>query len=314
MINKKVSIIIPIYNVEKYLDKCIESIVGQTYKNLEIILVDDGSPDSCPSICDDWAKKDNRIKVIHKTNGGVSSARNTGIDAATGDYVVFIDGDDCINAKFSQFIENADENSDIVITPWTTLDVANEVLELIDANFESLISRYDLTIASSCAKLFKVATISGVKFSEGVTVGEDKEFVIKALLKSDNVEIINLPFYEYTQNPESVMSNKGYRLICKLFDSTQKVFDNIETYECSSERKLVIKREFSSNLYGVFRFYPNCNKSEQKLVRKLIKENKHLLKIVTVKSKKIMYYIMQVFGVRFGLAMLHWLRKFKIVE
>ena len=91
-----VSVIVPVYKVEKYLDKCIESIVGQTYENLEIILVDDGSPDNCPTMCDEWAQKDSRIKVIHKENGGLSSARNAGLDACTGDYIGFVDSDDWI--------------------------------------------------------------------------------------------------------------------------------------------------------------------------------------------------------------------------
>lgn len=92
----KVSVIVPIYKVESYLDQCVQSIVDQTYKNLEIILVDDGSPDHCPIVCDAWAEKDSRIRVIHKENGGFSSARNVGLDAATGDYIQFVDSDDWI--------------------------------------------------------------------------------------------------------------------------------------------------------------------------------------------------------------------------
>ena len=92
----KVSVIVPIYKVEPYLDQCVQSIVNQTYKNLEIILVDDGSPDNSPAMCDAWAEKDNRIRVIHKENGGFSSARNAGLDAATGDYIQFVDSDDWI--------------------------------------------------------------------------------------------------------------------------------------------------------------------------------------------------------------------------
>ena len=91
-----VSIIVPIYGVEEYLNKCINSIINQTYKNLEIILVDDGSPDKCPEICDAFEKKDDRIKVIHKKNGGLSDARNAGLDIAHGDYFVFVDSDDWI--------------------------------------------------------------------------------------------------------------------------------------------------------------------------------------------------------------------------
>ena len=129
--NVKISIIVPVYKVEKYLDKCVNSIVGQTYKNLEIILVDDGSPDNCPAMCDEWAQKDSRIKVIHKKNGGLSSARNAGLDACTGDYIGFVDSDDWIEPDMYEYLlnigmkNNADvsrcefvieaENSDITV-------------------------------------------------------------------------------------------------------------------------------------------------------------------------------------------------------
>ena len=92
----KVSVVIPVYNVEKYLDRCIDSVVNQTYRNIEIILVDDGSPDGCPKKCDEWSEKDSRIKVIHKENQGLGMARNTGIDNATGEYIFFFDSDDFV--------------------------------------------------------------------------------------------------------------------------------------------------------------------------------------------------------------------------
>lgn len=92
-----ISVIVPVYKVEPYLDRCVQSIVDQTYKNLEIILVDDGSPDNCPAMCDAWAEKDSRVLVIHKENGGVSSARNAGLDMATGDYISFVDADDLLD-------------------------------------------------------------------------------------------------------------------------------------------------------------------------------------------------------------------------
>ena len=105
-----ISVIVPVYNVESYLNRCIESLVRQTYKYLEIILVDDGSLDGCPHICDKWSERDNRIHVIHKTNGGLSSARNAGLKVAKGEYIAFLDSDDWIHTKFiehlyiSQFI------------------------------------------------------------------------------------------------------------------------------------------------------------------------------------------------------------------
>lgn len=113
----KVTVVIPIYNVEKYLDRCVESIVSQTYENLEIILVDDGSPDRCPQMCDEWAKRDSRITVIHKTNAGLGMARNTGIDNAHGKYVCFFDSDDYVDrTTVEKCVKNAEEyRSDVVI-------------------------------------------------------------------------------------------------------------------------------------------------------------------------------------------------------
>lgn len=99
--SKTVTVVIPIYNVEKYLNRCIESVVGQTYENLEIILVDDESPDNCPQICEDWKNRDNRIKVVHKKNAGLGYARNTGIDCATGEYICFVDSDDYVAADIA---------------------------------------------------------------------------------------------------------------------------------------------------------------------------------------------------------------------
>lgn len=114
--NPKVSIIVPIYNVEKYLDRCMNSLINQTLKDIEIIMVDDGSPDNCPKMCDEWAKKDSRIKVVHKKNGGLGYARNSGLDVATGEYVAFVDSDDYIDLKMYEILyDNATKsNADAV--------------------------------------------------------------------------------------------------------------------------------------------------------------------------------------------------------
>ena len=113
----KISIIVPVYKVERYLENCIESIINQTFKDFELILVDDGSPDRCGLICDNYAKKDERIKVIHKKNEGLSAARNSGIQIAKGEYIAFVDSDDCINKNmYETLYDTAIENkSDIVV-------------------------------------------------------------------------------------------------------------------------------------------------------------------------------------------------------
>ena len=107
-----ISVIVPVYKVEPYLRKCVDSILAQTYTNLEVILVDDGSPDNCGAICDEYAVKDNRVKVIHKENGGVSSARNVGLDAAGGEFVCFVDSDDIVSTRFVEYLKKAQELCD----------------------------------------------------------------------------------------------------------------------------------------------------------------------------------------------------------
>lgn len=119
---KLITIIIPVYNTEKYLKKCVMSIVNQTYKNLEIILIDDGSTDSSPMICDTLAEKDNRITVIHQANGGLSSARNTGLDNMHGDYVMFVDSDDYTDTNMIEFLLNQIGNADISMCGYTDFD------------------------------------------------------------------------------------------------------------------------------------------------------------------------------------------------
>lgn len=115
-----ISIIIPIYKVEQYLDECVTSIINQTYKDLEIILVDDGSPDYCPQMCDEWAKKDSRIKVVHKENGGLSSARNAGLAVANGEYIGFVDSDDYVDGTMYEDlmqVMNQNEKTMVVSSP-----------------------------------------------------------------------------------------------------------------------------------------------------------------------------------------------------
>lgn len=146
-----ISVIVPIYNVEKYLNKCIESIINQSYSNLEIILVDDGSKDSSGIMCDSYILKDKRIKVIHKENGGLSDARNVGLDKAKGEYIVFIDSDDWIDEKMIEILYNIikKNNSDISICDYflaynEEIQTQKEDIEIINlSNIEALKTIYD---------------------------------------------------------------------------------------------------------------------------------------------------------------------------
>ncbi len=176
---EKVSVIIPIYKVEKYLDECIRSVVKQSHTNLEIILVDDGSPDACPAMCDKWADKDDRIQVIHKENGGLSDARNAGMKTMTGDYVLFVDSDDYLaNNMVEELLEKANQYScDIVMCNKTVVTKTNQKKELDDESVQvfegdDIVENYLYQRNDFCSgiwnKLIKMEIIKDLEFPKGI--------------------------------------------------------------------------------------------------------------------------------------------------
>ena len=209
--NTLISIIVPVYKVEKYLDECVQSLVDQTYKNLEIILVDDGSPDRCPQMCDDWARKDSRIRVIHKPNGGLSSARNAGLDAAKGDYIGFVDSDDIIDTEMYEKLYEPFENFpnvgitscmifryvDGCITPYNkSWDVRKpRLLAYKDFAIELLPCQRNFVI---CCKLFKKELVQDVRFEVGKR-NEDSLFIfaLSQNVKNSKWDMLEVPFYGY---------------------------------------------------------------------------------------------------------------------
>lgn len=218
---EKLSVIVPIYNVEEYLDECIKSIVNQTYKNLEIILVDDGSPDHCPELCDIWAEKDSRIKVIHKENGGVSSARNAGLDAAIGDFIAFVDSDDYLDFDMYEIMltqmreHNADmaqcgivrENADGSVEVWDSFDAPIVVMD----NTQLLCSVGEaagVLPVSPCNKIFKAEVIDVIRYDESLKYAEDTLFNFSAARNINKAVIQNVPRYHYVNNSGSASHQK----------------------------------------------------------------------------------------------------------
>lgn len=215
--NDLISVIVPIYNVEKYLEQCIESITNQSYTNLEIILVDDSSPDNCPAICDDWAKKDNRIRVIHKDNGGLSSARNAGITVATGKYITFVDSDDYIEPDMYEKLINImyQTSSDIVscklrfVYDAGSYSVSSEdSCELTEYNSEEALSALidDKLRQVVWNKLYKTELINNIQFEVG-KYHEDEFWSYQVIGKSDKVTTIDYTGYNYRQRSDSIMGN-----------------------------------------------------------------------------------------------------------
>ena len=188
MQNALVSVIVPAYNVQEYLDKCVESIVGQTYKNLEIILVDDGSPDNCPAICDNWAKKDGRIKVIHKENGGVSSARNSALDMAAGEYICFVDSDDFIEPNAVGYMLENIGDADVIQCGFSYdhADGRVEKYDITEADFTGEDAAraviMDKVRPEVWGKLYSAHLLAEIRFDTSKKYGEDL-FINYLLLK-----------------------------------------------------------------------------------------------------------------------------------
>jgi glycosyltransferase involved in cell wall biosynthesis len=209
-----VSVIVPIYNVELYLEKCLDSIINQTYKNLEIILIDDGSPDNCGKICDEYVLKDKRIKVIHKSNGGQSSARNIGLDIAKGEYIAFVDSDDYIaDNMYKDLVDIAQkENADIAICAHYIVNYKGDRISQED-NISNLTIdeiRY-LILMDKCSnypwnKLYRADLFKNLRFYAGVYF-EDMFIMPTLFFSAKKIVSTKEPYYYYNcKNQNSTMS------------------------------------------------------------------------------------------------------------
>ena len=213
-----ISIILPVYNVEKYLDKCMETIINQTYKNLEIILVDDGSPDNCPHMCDEWATKDKRVKVIHKPNGGVSTARNEGLKVAKGNFIGFVDPDDFIDVTMYEELYKCIKEKDahMAMCRFTKTTENGEIINYIETRFNDitneniflfyLLNYYfkkdgniytDNIMGSNWRVLYKRDFIGTQKFIEGVALAEDLIFNMELIKKDTKIALVDKSLYYY---------------------------------------------------------------------------------------------------------------------
>ncbi|WP_209122915.1 glycosyltransferase [Alkalihalobacillus sp. BA299] len=223
----KISVVIPVYNVEKWISDCIEILLNQPYNNLEILLINDGSTDYSGIICDKLAEKDKRITVFHKNNGGVSSARNKGIQLATGDYIVFIDADDKVDREFFVKLVSIAQSKkcDVVISGYKTIPNKQNIVpgyklnELLDGksmilSSNNIHSNNDLCFSWRYFYKLKVITDKKIKFSEKISIGEDVIFNLEVLLASSRVYAIPEPLYFYTiNNSESAMSKQHKPLL-----------------------------------------------------------------------------------------------------
>ncbi len=226
------SVIIPVYNVEEYLVKCVESVLNQTYRYLEVILVNDGSKDGSGRICDELAAKDSRIKVIHQENGGLSKARNAGIEAATGEYITFVDSDDWIEADAYEHLLNLMEKYRVKLVCGGNFDVDGETgektLGLTPAKeevitTEEMVARMFLwqgCDSSACDKIYHRSLLETFRYPEG-RVCEDVAVTYKIVLSTDRAAMSDRPFYNYYHRPGSITISTAEEITDKTFHFSQ---------------------------------------------------------------------------------------------
>lgn len=260
-----VSVIVPVYKVEKYLDKCISSIVNQTYKNLEIILVDDGSPDNCPQICDEWVKKDTRIKVIHKPNGGLSSARNTGLDICKGEYICFVDSDDWIEPNYVHELYTTlhQNNADMSICGISNINEQGKEIRHItpiaksyysnDEKF-NLIAEKSIMVVIAWNKMYKKKIWKNLRYPLN-KINED-EFVLFDLINNteNGISVTFQNLYNYLNRSNSITHNSNSNGIFDALTAFKERYSKVS----SSYLKDVVGLQILSYYIALYRrFHKN---------------------------------------------------------
>lgn len=235
------SVVVPVYKVEPYLDQCVESIVNQTYSNLEIILVDDGSPDNCPKMCDDWAERDSRIRVIHKENGGLSDARNAGVAVATGEFLAFVDSDDYLEPEMYELMLSALRRTGVQMACCgiSTVEKGNKTPQYCDNKQRVFSSEEALREVILCGsirvtaydKVFRRDYFHGREFPQG-EIYEDLAIIPRIIGEAGAVVRVGVPLYNYRADNPSI-TRSGYspskRILVQRFQDLENYLK--EAYE-----------------------------------------------------------------------------------
>lgn len=263
-VNGLVSVIVPVYNVEKYLSKCVESLIRQTYKKLEILLIDDGSTDSSGDICDNYQKEYEFIKVIHKRNGGLSSARNVGIDNATGEFICFVDSDDYVHSRFVEVLHSLsiNNNSEIAVCDFKLVDWTEENTddcELLSSEVQVRSGRYYIDqfyganhniIVIACNKLYKTELFDGVRYNVG-KVHEDEATTIKLLYQAKRIAYVPVELYYYCSRSDSITRQQFSEKRLDIFDAFE---ERIIFYRANGETDWE-SRDYRCYLSGILDMY-----------------------------------------------------------
>lgn len=276
------SIIVPIYNAENYLNECISSIINQTYRNIEVLLIEDGSTDASLDICKEWSKRDSRIKVWHQKNKGVSGARNKGLEIASGNYILFVDADDYVDENYVRSLYEKQALADIVICGYCKVNSENKTSVLLQK--DGFLGREDVFFHTVCTnvihgacwnKMFRASVLrkNSIIFRENIAIGEDLVFVTEYLQYCSTCYYINRALYFYRKNGQSAM-NSTY--MTRKFDKR-----NISVLECVSELKKLTENE--NRVIQRYIGYRAVRSSIRLMLQMVLGENKNQLVFKEIK-------------------------------
>ena len=229
------SVVVPVYKVEPYLRECLDSIICQTYKELEIILVDDGSPDKCGEICEDYAKKDSRITVYHKENGGLSDARNYGIDRASGEYITFVDSDDVVKPNFAGKLMGLirEHNADVASSPFVNFRSSPEwrgggIYGCVSAQeaLRELLYSNRTFYTSACFKVYRTELFRDIRFPVGLYY-EDAATTYRIFSRAERIAFTDEPMYGYRINMNSIMHSRYSPKMLSCITVSRQIYSDI---------------------------------------------------------------------------------------
>lgn len=306
----KISCIVPVYKVEKYLHRCVDSILAQTFTDFELILVDDGSPDSSPAICDEYAEKDSRVCVIHQENAGVSAARNAGLDVACGEYVCFVDSDDWVEADYMKAMYNAavETGADLVVCG-IDLELENgkkQMLCCVKANefydskekFLNQFARlrgkpqHDVCIHAVVNKLYSIRLLNTVRFSPNIKYSEDYLFNLNVFENVEKCVFVAKAFYTYSYNPLSATHEIAFKKEAEdNYLVIRKTYDFFEKHKLPKASSSIFARTcFYRCVVAVSRY---CAQLQQRLTATEIDLFRNLRKYFCVKYIFVRFYLVK---------------------
>lgn len=315
----KLSIIVPVYNVEKYLSQCIDSVINQNFKDLELLLINDGSTDNSDKICDNYAKIDSRIKVIHKTNSGLSDARNTGIKESSGEYLIFIDSDDflcdnCLEVVAEQLQSSKD--IEILIMSYNNYYEQIGITKTVDCdlrlNEDDLKDRVSVIKNYICCSemvwpapryIVKKQFIldNSMEFKSGF-LHEDVDWTTRLFLNVQSIKFSNHILFNYRMGRfDSIMSTKNGRHICDVIIIIDDILTYMRKINCSGEIRKLILNKLSKSLFTTLRYYKYCDKYMKKKVINMLKKYKYILSYSNIIRHRLFVLCSKVIGLRLAL-------------